>query len=459
MTPTIVLETLRKSARKFRRAKGGNVMMTFALSLLPMIGFVGAAVDYSRGNSAKAAMQQAIDATGLMLSKDAPTMLQSELNQKADGLFKTLINRPEIENIVVTPTLTTPEEGAFKLAVNVTGMVQTAFMKLFGKDQLDLNAYTEIKWGVKKLELALALDNTGSMSSSNKMTELKKALLNVQGQNGATADGLLETLKKAAKQAGDVKISVIPFDTAVNIGTSHKNDSWIDWDGATNKLWGSCNKSISDGVQYNKTQCQNINNSNWTTWSSSDKNSWTGCVVDRTQNNDVSDATPDGSAAKKFPANKRCDLVEALPLTDIWDTGYQTLKDKINAMSPQGYTNVTIGLEWAWHSLTSNLPFTEGSVDKPDVDKVIILLTDGDNTQNRWSTTQATIDARTEDACANVKAANIKLYTIRVIDGNASLLQGCATKPAMYYNVQNASSLNPVFSAIAQQLANLRIAK
>jgi hypothetical protein len=58
-----------------------------------------------------------------------------------------------------------------------------------------------------------------------------------------------------------------------------------------------------------------------------------------------------------------------------------------------------------------------------------------------------------------VKAANIKLYTIRVIDGNAALLQACATKPDMYYNVQNASQLNSVFTTIAQNLANLRIAK
>jgi hypothetical protein len=90
---------------------------------------------------------------------------------------------------------------------------------------------------------------------------------------------------------------------------------------------------------------------------------------------------------------------------------------------------------------------------------VIILLTDGDNTQNRWSTTPTTIDARTTAACANVKLANIKVYTIRVIDGNATLLQSCATKPEMYYNVSQAAQLNPVFAAIAQSLANLRIAK
>jgi hypothetical protein len=38
-----------------------------------------------------------------------------------------------------------------------------------------------------------------------------------------------------------------------------------------------------------------------------------------------------------------------------------------------------------------------------------------------------------------------------------TLLKGCATKPEMYYDVQQAVQLNSVFSSIAQNLANLRI--
>jgi len=48
---------------------------------------------------------------------------------------------------------------------------------------------------------------------------------------------------------------------------------------------------------------------------------------------------------------------------------------------------------------------------------------------------------------------------VRVVNGNASLLQGCATKPSMYYDVQEASQLNAAFGSIAQNLANLRLAK
>jgi hypothetical protein len=95
----------------------------------------------------------------------------------------------------------------------------------------------------------------------------------------------------------------------------------------------------------------------------------------------------------------------------------------------------------------------------PDLDKVIILMTDGDNTQNRWSSSQSSIDLRTEKVCDNAKADNIKIYTVRVIAGNATLLKNCASKPEMYYQVTQASQLNSVFASIAQNLANLRIAK
>jgi Mg-chelatase subunit ChlD len=150
-----------------------------------------------------------------------------------------------------------------------------------------------------------------------------------------------------------------------------------------------------------------------------------------------------------------------MPLTNNWTA----LNGKIDSMTPNGNTNVTIGLVWAWHALTPGAPLSEASAPKKDLDKVIILLTDGDNTE-AWKnssgskvTKTSTIDARTKLACDNAKAANIKIYAIRVIDGNADLLRNCATNPSMYYDVQNASQLSSVFGAIAQNLANLRLAK
>ncbi len=62
--------------------------------------------------------------------------------------------------------------------------------------------------------------------------------------------------------------------------------------------------------------------------------------------------------------------------------------------------------------------------------KVIILLTDGLNTQDRWYTSQSSIDARQQLTCNNIKAAGITLYTIQVNTGGdptSTLLQNCAS--------------------------------
>ena len=50
---------LRDRFRRFGIAEEGNVVITFALATIPLVGVVGTAVDYSRANSVKAAMQAA----------------------------------------------------------------------------------------------------------------------------------------------------------------------------------------------------------------------------------------------------------------------------------------------------------------------------------------------------------------------------------------------------------------
>ena len=63
--------------------------------------------------------------------------------------------------------------------------------------------------------------------------------------------------------------------------------------------------------------------------------------------------------------------------------------------------------------------------------QVIILLTDGLNTQDRWYSDQASIDTRQAMTCANAKAASMVLYMIQVDTGGdptSTLLQNCATR-------------------------------
>ena len=420
---------------RFLQNQAGGVAPLLGLMIIPLVGAIGAAVDYSRANATRTAMQSALDATALMLSKDAQGATAAQMEQKAGVYFNALFQRPEASNVQVTQQLTSPQPGMFNIKVTGSTTINTMFWRLMGQDQVNITASGEVVWGIKKLNLALALDNTGSMASNNKMTELKKA-----------AHNLLNTLQKAEKTPGDIKISIIPFAVDVNVGTDKVNEAWIDWDD-----WDAKNGTCSKSSYTNKSSCQN----NSGTWTPKPHSHWNGCVMDRDQNNDVN-ATPTGEgAAVKYRAQQASNCPTAMmALSSDWTT----LNAKIDAMNPSGNTNVTIGMQMAWQTLTAAAPFNAPAV-STELDKVIILLTDGQNTQNRWTSSTTSIDSRTQKVCENAKTANIKVYTVRVIDGNSTLLQNCATKPDMYFNVQQAGQLDNVFSAIAQNLANLRIAK
>ncbi len=399
---------LRRLAGALRADRAGNTTLVFALAVLPIFGSVGAAIDYSRASSARTAMQAALDATALMISKDALDLKSAQVQTKARSYFLAMFNHPEIKSVTAAFTLQIHAPGDFTVLASSTGSMDTAFVRLLGVPQMPIKTTAQVRWGYRTLEVALALDNTGSMAQKNKLTELKAAV-----------KLLLSTLKANSKTPDDTKIAIVPFNTVVNIGTAYATAPWLSFDST-------------------------VTSSNWN-----------GCVADRDQPYDVKDTTPSGAAPTQFPAALCGTLAQAIPLTNDWTA----LTSMVDTMTPVGTTNVTIGAMWAWSALTTNEPFTQGKPVAPDVEKVIILLTDGLNTQNRFTTVPSQIDARTQQVCANIKAANIKMYVVRVIEGNATLLSGCATAPNMYYDVQVASQLTDVFASIAASLSGSRLAK
>src|SRR4051794_27668856 len=88
---------LRVLAKRFARADKGNVATMFAIAVLPLMGLVGAAVDYSRVASARSTMQAALDSTALMLSKDlaSGTISKDDISAKAQLYFSGLYTNTE----------------------------------------------------------------------------------------------------------------------------------------------------------------------------------------------------------------------------------------------------------------------------------------------------------------------------------------------------------------------------
>jgi Flp pilus assembly protein TadG len=245
----IAWKKLCRTLSAFRVARGGNVAITFAIAVLPILGFVGAAVDYSRANSVKAAMQTALDATALMLAKEAAIDTQDQLRQNGLKYFTSLFLKPEATNIQVTVTYT--NNAGSEIAIGATAQMPADFTKILGYDTFNLTASSTAKWGTNRLRVALVLDNTGSMADDGKMPALQTA-----------TQGLLTQLQSAVTNAGDVYVSIIPFVKDVNVGAGSYNTDWIYWGTTTGA--NPQDPTATDNLSWdaNNGQCKDTSNNN-----------------------------------------------------------------------------------------------------------------------------------------------------------------------------------------------------
>jgi hypothetical protein len=142
------------------------------------------------------------------------------------------------------------------------------------------------------------------------------------------------------------------------------------------------------------------------------------------------------------------------------------LKQTINAMSPSGGTNQPIGLFWAWMTLLQQAPFNAPAKTSGIVySDVIILMSDGLNTMDRWYgdgvNPSSQVDSRQALLCSNIKATGVLIYTIQVnTDGDpiATSLQNCASNN-QFYPTTTASGIATAFDAIGTSLTKLRVAQ
>ncbi|MET0274235.1 MAG: hypothetical protein ABW360_14705, partial [Phenylobacterium sp.] len=185
--------------------------------------------------------------------------------------------------------------------------------------------------------------------------------------------------------------------------------------------------------------------------------------------------------------NAGCALQPIIPLT----TDTAAIKTGIDNMTAIGETNIPLGLMWGWNAVgpTPLLSAQGSAYGTPHLKKIVILMTDGENTlfdSNNtndsyygglgyvWqgmlsgitgssSTTQRTtaMNNRLTQLCTNMKARKIEIYTVRVevTSGSSTLLQGCASAPDKFFDVANVNQLGSAFDAIAAAITNLRITK
>ncbi len=265
------MSTIGGAVRAFARSKSGNVAMLFGLAAIPLMVGVGAAVDYGRALLVRERMGNAADAAALAVGSwqgQTKAQLQVKARQYFDANFP-----PEI---LGAPAALNLNFSGNDIVVNVSGTVPTTMLRLANFQSIDVHAASTVTVGMGTLEVALALDNSGSMAGS-KITALKTAASDL-------VDSLFDSAKGSTK-ADPIKIAVVPFAAGVNVGPQYSNASWMDTN-AKNPAHGDAQKANGSPAVNNFTLFKSLKKSNGSAVT------WDGCVEARPSPYDVNDAAP-----------------------------------------------------------------------------------------------------------------------------------------------------------------------
>lgn len=463
---------LRSLLSQLVRSRDGNMVIMLAIGLLPIITTIGLGVDVARAYAVKSRMAAALDAAALAVGSSSGT--DAQLSAVAQKFFDA--NYPP-GALGVHPSVSVTVTGDV-ISASASAVVDTVFMKVVGMNEVPIAVDSTVNRQIAGLELAMVLDNTGSMTSNN----------NIQAARDA-ANQLTDILFGTATVHPYLKIAIVPYSVAVNPGPVAPG-------------------LITTGDAY----------------APSNVLGWKGCVVERAGANamaDTSAAVAPWTRYNWLPAidnyydPAKASTVYAAPSNGNGSTGPNvgcptpitpltnvkaTLTAAINAQQAwsRGGTLSDVGMAWGLRVLSPEPPFTEGLPwGTPKWSKAAILMTDGDNqfyklasntgvnkvnsavnsdygaygrldelgrigTTNA-TTAKATINSRLTSVCNAMKARNIIVYTVTFTSGinqaTKDIYKACASDPSKYFDSPTQDELKSAFRAIATSLSNLRVSQ
>jgi Flp pilus assembly protein TadG len=486
---------LARLLRRFAGDGAGNVLPIVGLAAIPLLGAAGLAIDSTRAFLLQDQLQKALDAAGLASDQ---TTAQADATNFFNANFAAATRLGAAKAFAVSFS-----SDGLQVMLSASAQMPTTFMRILGINQVNVSAQTVITRQTSGLEVALVLDNTYSMTTSNKIGALKSAV-----------HQLLDILYGSNDTVNNLWVSVVPFIAAVNVGTANtaflkSGDRALGTASAFSPdPWGGCVKArYSSGSTYDRTDDPPsvAPFSSYLYPYTADSypglpSIWSGFYVNVWA---TGKATP---ATRKYTAytggvpywtgygpNVGCPT----PITPLV-ASKATVSAAIDAMQPwlRGGAVINEGLVWGWRTISprwrglwsgspSTLPFDYNT---KNMKKAIVLVTDGDNEwpqmtysgtsftaynayggqfsnvgQSTESGAEGELNNRTTTVCNNIKVAGITLYTMSV--GTApsatgkALLQACATKSSYYFDSPDSAALTAAFQTIGQQLSNLRIAQ
>jgi len=150
------LRALERLAREFGLRPEGSVASIFALTLIPLVTGIGAAIDYSRANAAKAFLQSTLDTALLAGAKDG----SSNWMQVALNVFNSNVASKNIS--AAAPTFTSDANSTY--TGNATASVPTSVLAIVRIQSLEVSANATATVAEADNSCILALDQGQSPS-------------------------------------------------------------------------------------------------------------------------------------------------------------------------------------------------------------------------------------------------------------------------------------------------------
>ncbi|RUM96430.1 pilus assembly protein [Pseudaminobacter arsenicus] len=201
--------------QRFWHSRSGNFAMMFAISFPAVLAGVGLALDVANLIAAKSNLQNALDSAVLAASRlqDASSSRQDAF----DGFFAANIAGNHYLENAEAEFAVDPGINSIRTTATAHADVSLNFAFIFGQSAR-VTATASAYESTARLEVALVLDNTGSMEATN-MQALREA-----------ATDLIATLEEEKTKNPDreIRAALVPFVTAVNIKGVGFKEEWID---------------------------------------------------------------------------------------------------------------------------------------------------------------------------------------------------------------------------------------
>ncbi|RWA70641.1 pilus assembly protein TadG-related protein [Mesorhizobium sp.] len=228
---------MREFWRRFRRDRRGNYALVTAIAMVPLMGALAVAVDFTELNRQKQMVLNALDAANFAAARRlAEGATDDQIRAYAVNFFNANLNNIDPTTISLDVTLPSSQAGGGLVSMCATLNYHPYFYPaaalLNGASEGDANkpitlgpcSQVRLK---NTLEVAMVLDNSGSMSTKGSGTGQKRIDLLKQA-----AKQLVDTLAQQAAQIKQidkpVQFSLVPFAASVNVGPDNDNASWMD---------------------------------------------------------------------------------------------------------------------------------------------------------------------------------------------------------------------------------------